>query len=462
MIKAVIFDLDGVLVDAVELHYQAFSRAINLFGFDVPPAIHGLNYNGLPTTVKLEMLSQISSLPRGLHSFINEMKQVYTQELLNQRIKPTLTQINLLKTLRERGMKLAVASNCTRTTVELVLEKLQIRSFFDIVLSKDDVSRSKPDPEIYLRCLRLLNLSEDEVLVVEDSRPGVIAAQKATSNVAVVKSPSEVTLPFLNSQMLKFREQTFLDSRTVEIIIPMAGMGSRFSEAGYTEPKPMIPVLGKPMIQWVIDNLSSQNYRTHFNFIVNRTHLETFDLERRLSEMAPGCQIIPVPNKTEGAACTVLLALDRIALDRPLVIANSDQFVETSFDEFLATSLGSDKDGLIMTFSAHDKKWSFAKLDEKGLVAEVAEKKPISSHATVGIYYFRTAELFQRASYSMIRSNIRTNNEFYVCPVYNELIQAGGKVGIFPIHSGAMHGLGTPEDLNVFLELTKSARAAAA
>ncbi|MFM8269125.1 MAG: HAD hydrolase-like protein, partial [Pseudomonadota bacterium] len=105
MIKGIIFDLDGVLVDAVDLHYQAFSRAIKLFGFDIPPAIHGLTYNGLPTTVKLEMLSQISSLPRDLHPFINEMKQVYTQELLNQKLKPNLTQINLLKALRDRGMK---------------------------------------------------------------------------------------------------------------------------------------------------------------------------------------------------------------------------------------------------------------------------------------------------------------------------------------------------------------------
>lgn len=463
MIKAIIFDLDGVLVDAVSLHYEAFSRAINLFGFEVPPAIHGISYNGLPTTVKLEMLSQVSSLPRGLHSFINEMKQVYTQQLLNHKIKPSLTQINLLKTLRERGIRLAVASNCTRSTVDLVLEKLQIKPFFDVILSKDDVTKSKPDPEIYLRCLKQLGARGDEVLILEDSPPGILAAQKVTSHVSIVKSPSEINLSYLNAQISKFRDQTYLDPRTVEIVIPMAGLGTRFSEAGYQDPKPLIKVDGKPMIQWVIDNLSSKNYRTRFNFIVNRTHLEQFDLERQLSNLAPGCQIISVPNKTEGAACTVLLALDRIAQDRPLVIANSDQFVETSFDEFLKRALGSDKDGLIMTFPATETKWSYARLDESGSVIEVAEKKPISAHATVGIYYFKTAELFQRASFSMIRSNIRTNDEFYVCPVYNELIQAGGKVGIFPISGTAMHGLGTPEDLDLFLErkVNKSWRPAA-
>ncbi|MFM8270122.1 MAG: HAD-IA family hydrolase, partial [Pseudomonadota bacterium] len=352
-------------------------------------------------------------------------------------------------------------SNCTRNTVNLVLEKLQIRPFFHLVLSKDDVSRSKPDPEIYLKCLDQLGLMGDEVLILEDSRPGILAAQKTTANVAVVNNPRDVTLPYLNTQISKFRDQACLDPRTVEIVIPMAGLGSRFSEVGYVDPKPLIEVHGKPMIQWVIDNLSCINYRTRFNFIVNKTHLETFDLDKRLSELAPGCQVIPVPNKTEGAACTVLLAMDRIALDRPLIIANSDQYVDFSFDDFLSSSLGSDQDGMIMTFPANETKWSYAKVDQKGWVIEVAEKKPISSHATVGIYYFKTAELFQRASFSMIRSNIRTNNEFYVCPVYNELIQAGGKVGIFPIPQDAMHGLGTPEDLKLFYPFTKSARALA-
>ena len=454
MIKAVIFDLDGVLVDAVEIHYQAFNRAIQLFGFEVPTAVHGFSYNGLPTTAKLEMLSQVCGLPRGLHGFINEMKQSYTQELLLEKLHPSIAQKNFLKELRSKGLKLAVASNCAKKTVHLVLDKLRISPFFDVILSREDVNASKPDPKIYLECLKRLNLTAQECLIVEDSRPGVIAAKRTTPNVSVVRSPREVSIDFIENEIQTFQNRSGLESPVVEIVIPMAGLGSRFSEAGYQDPKPFIPVNGKPMIQWVVENLSSKLYRTHFTFIVNRLHLESYRMEEKLSQLVPGCNIVTVPGKTDGAACTVLLAMDEIAEDRPLLIANSDQYIDASIDSFLEESLNPAKDGMIMTFPATDKKWSYAKLNSQGLVTEVAEKKPISSHATVGIYFFKTARSFINACHSMIRLDQRTNGEFYVCPVYNELIRAGGKVGIFPIPQNAMHGLGTPEDLDCFLHLS--------
>lgn len=454
MIKAIIFDLDGVLVDAVEIHYQAFNRAIQLFGFEVPNAVHGFSYNGLPTTAKLEMLSQVCGLPRGLHGFINEMKQNYTQEILLERVHPSVSQINFLKELRRKGLKLAVASNCAKKTVHLVLDKLRISPFFDVILSREDVGIAKPDPKIYLECLKRLNLSAEECLIIEDSKPGVIAAKRTTPNVSIVKDPKEVTLEFIESGIHNFQSQRGVESPVIEIVIPMAGLGSRFSEAGYQDPKPFIQVDGKPMIQWVVENLSSQLYRTHFTFIVNRLHLESYRMDEKLSKMIPGCNIVPVPGKTEGAACTVLLAMDEIAQDRPLLIANSDQYVDINIDDFLSSALSPSKDGLIMTFPATDKKWSYAKLNAQGLVSEVAEKKPISQNATVGIYFFKTARSFVDACHSMIRLDQRTNGEFYVCPVYNEFIRAGGKVGIFPISADAMHGLGTPEDLNYFLKVS--------
>jgi dTDP-glucose pyrophosphorylase len=234
----------------------------------------------------------------------------------------------------------------------------------------------------------------------------------------------------------------------------MAGLGSRFKDAGYPDPKPFIPVNGKPMIQWVVENLSSTRYRTHFTFIVNRLHLDSYRLDEKLSKMVPGCNIVTVPGKTEGAACTVLLAMDEIAQDRPLLIANSDQYVDVCIDDFLTIAMHPSRDGLIMTFPASDKKWSYAKVNTEGWVSEVAEKNPISSHATVGIYLFKSAKSFVDACQSMIRLDQRTNGEFYVCPVYNELIRAGGKVSIFPISEEAMHGLGTPEDLDYFLKLS--------
>lgn len=452
MIRGIIFDLDGVLVDTVDLHYKAFNRALKLFGFEIPPAIHGFSYNGLPTQTKLEMLSQVGNLPRGLHPFINEMKQNFTAELINSHIHPQEEQIALFRYLKERGFKLAVASNCTRKTVDLVLERLSLKSYLSVVLSKDDVSQPKPDPCIYHTCLKLLGIESHEAMIVEDSRPGILSAQKACSQVSIVRSSHEVTRNWIQKEIEKYESAPFLDSRVIEIVIPMAGLGSRFQEAGYQDPKPFIPVQGKPMIQWVIENLRSRSYRTHFNFIVNRHHLETYAFEERLSLLAPGSNILAIPGKTEGAACTVMLAMDHIAQDRPLVIANSDQWIDYPFDPFLEMGMKSPGEGLIMTFPASEQKWSYAKTNDLGYVTEVAEKKPISRDATVGIYFFQKASDYTLSCEEMIRKGIRTNGEFYVCPVYNELIRSGGRVRIFPIPKSAMHGLGTPEDLDAFLK----------
>ncbi|NDG26216.1 MAG: HAD family hydrolase [Proteobacteria bacterium] len=452
MIKAIIFDLDGVLVDAVEIHYQAFNRAVQLFGFQIPANLHGFSFNGLPTMTKLEMLSQTCGLPRGLHPFINEMKQTFTQELILEKVAPNSDLKSLLRELRRRGIKLGVASNCVSKTVDLVLNKMQIAQFFDVILSREQVNHPKPHPMIYQACFEKLKIPAHECLILEDSRPGILAAQKACPNVLVIKNPKEVNLGRIENELKKIDAGTFAKEPVVEIVIPMAGLGSRFSEAGYRDPKPLIDVMGKPMIQWVVENLESHQYRSHFTFIVNEIHLKSYRLDDKLSQLVPGCNIVTIPGKTEGAACTVLLALDEISLDRPLVIANSDQYVDFSFDQFLTKAFGSHLDGLILSFPAAETKWSYARVDQLGKVREVAEKKPISDHATVGIYFFKTGQSFVEAAQSMIRLEQKTNGEFYVCPVYNELIRMGADVGLFPIPRNAMHGLGTPEDLDSFLK----------
>lgn len=451
MIKGIIFDLDGVLVDAVTAHFEAFNSALKLFGFEVPPLIHSLHYNGLPTTSKLELLSQSQQLPRSLHPFINEMKQQYTRKLLTQKISPRPQLIETLSQLKSKGYRLGVASNCTRETVSLVLDRLSIDSFFDVVLSKDDVTQPKPNEEIYKKAQSLLGIHSNETLIVEDSIVGVIAAQKASPHVLVLKSPDELCADKIEKAIESTQRRTWEDPRTIEIVIPMAGSGSRFFQAGYKDPKPLIKVFNQTMIQWVVTNLSSHKFKTRFTFIVNKEHMKKYRLKDHLQEIAPGSQIVSIPGKTEGAACTVLLALENLPQDSPLVIANSDQVVDHSFDNFLSYSLSSDQDGMIMTFSDRDPKWSFAKVDSQGQVTEVAEKKPISDQATVGVYYFKKVHDFKAGCMQMIRENKRVNQEFYVCPVYNELIKTNKKVGVYPIRKEEMHGLGTPEDLQNFI-----------
>lgn len=236
----------------------------------------------------------------------------------------------------------------------------------------------------------------------------------------------------------------------LNIIIPMAGRGSRFAVAGYSDPKPLIPINGTPMIQVVINNL--RPVRPHrFIFICQRDHVEAYDLENLLSACAPGCSVVRIEGLTEGAACTVLAAESYID-ESPLMIANSDQYISVSIDEYLRET---DKglDGLIMTMTADDPKWSFVGMRDDGLVTTVVEKQVISSEATVGIYNFARGRDFVDGAKRMIKKNQRVNGEFYVAPVYNELIQNGARIGIMNIgtDTDGMYGLGTPSDLDFFL-----------
>ena len=233
------------------------------------------------------------------------------------------------------------------------------------------------------------------------------------------------------------------------IVIPMAGRGSRFSSAGYSDPKPLIPVNGKPMIQLVIENLTPQQEH-RFVFICQREHVARYDLAAHFAKWAANCEIVMLDGLTEGAACTVLAASAFID-EGPLMIANSDQYVHFPIDAYLDAVRTAD--GLIMTMTADDPKWSFVALDDEGHVTRVVEKEVISNEATVGIYNFSRGLDFVDAAERMIAADERVNGEFYVAPVYNQMIQAGAKIVIQNVGSegNGMYGLGTPADLNSFL-----------
>lgn len=239
----------------------------------------------------------------------------------------------------------------------------------------------------------------------------------------------------------------------LNIVVPMAGRGSRFANAGYTVPKPLIPVGGKPMIQWVIDNVRP-DVPHRFIFICLAEHLRDYpDVPATLRRLCPGCEIVEVAQVTEGAACTVLLARQFIDNDDPLMIANADQFVEIPIDRYLAQMDEQQADGLIMTFWADHPKWSYCRMRPDGTVGQVVEKQVVSNEATVGIYNFRRGCDYVRAADAMIAKNLRVNNEFYVAPTYDQLIEEGRKVVIADTgrEYDGMFGLGTPGDLDFFL-----------
>lgn len=225
----------------------------------------------------------------------------------------------------------------------------------------------------------------------------------------------------------------------------MAGAGKRFQEAGYDKPKPLIDVCGEPMIKRVIDSLSSSDTSTNFIFITQKEHLE-MGLESYLKDKGT---IVTVDKMTEGAACTVLLAEEYIDNNEGLIIANCDQYLKWNFSNFL--NYCESYDGCVVTFNSTNPHHSYIKM-VKGRMTEVAEKVVISDKACAGIYYFKQGKDYVQSAKAMIDKNIRTNNEFYICPVYNELIEWEKDLSIYEIDVNSKHMLGTPEELSIFLD----------
>ena len=451
-IKAVLFDLDGVLVETKTVHFDALNQALADHGFaPITRAEHLHHYDGLKTTEKLARLTRDKNVPLEAHARIWQRKQQLTADALaaaaavhkNDTVRDTLT------ALQSQGLRLACCSNSIRPTVEAVLDRLGVS--FDVVLTNEDVANGKPHPEIYWNAMAALGVLPEETLVVEDSPDGLAAAYRSGAHVLRVASPRDLTPALLADRihtldMSPPRQPRWQHPR-LNVIIPMAGAGSRFERAGYQLPKPLIDVRGKPMIQVVVENLALE---ARFIFVVQKAHRAAYHLDGLLQRIAPGCVVVETDGLTEGAACTALLAEPYIDNDAPLFFANSDQFVEWQAVDFMYKMQESDVDGGIVVFHATDPKWSFARTDDIGVVTQVAEKQPISDLATVGYYYWKRGADFVRYAKQMIARNKRVNNEFYVCPVFNEAIEDGKVLTTFPVQR--MWGLGTPEDLEIFLE----------
>lgn len=243
--------------------------------------------------------------------------------------------------------------------------------------------------------------------------------------------------------------------KKLNILIPMAGAGSRFKKEGYTLPKFLIPVFDEPMIYWVIKNVVSTKIESRLLFITQKQFSEDNNLNKVLYDcpysVGTPYEIIHTDGLTEGAACTVLLAKEQINNDNPLLIINCDQFVKWDKEEFYQYVNETDLDGAILTFKNPnlDPKWSYVKINENGNIIDVQEKKAISTDATVGAYYWKRGSDFVKYAVSMIEKNIRVNNEFYLAPVYNESIQDNRIIK--PYNVDKMFGIGTPSDLEYFL-----------
>jgi HAD superfamily hydrolase (TIGR01509 family) len=449
MIKLIIFDLDGVLVDAKGIHYHTLNTALYQIGkqYIISESEHLSTYDGLKTFEKLNILSARKGLPVESHNTVWKEKQRLTIEAISQ-LQPSSKLVAMCQQLRADGYKLACCSNSIRRSVLVMLSRLGIAEHMDLIYSNEDVRHGKPHPEIYWTAMSALGLLPEDTLVVEDSPHGLLAAQRCGADVLRVKNCQDLTLKKIQTHLK--RKDTLMNTtwqdKNLNVLIPMAGAGSRFEKAGYTFPKPLISVHGAPMIKVVVDNL---NFDAHHIFIAQREHREKYNLTSLLGLISKDCDIIDVDGLTEGACCTTLLAKHLIDNDSPLLIANSDQYLDWNTSEFMYKMQEQDVDAGMVTFRSTHPKWSFAKVDSDGYVTQVAEKNPISDIATAGIYYWKHGRDYVRYAQQMIAQEIRFNNEFYVCPVFNQAISDGKRIKTYDIDG--MWGIGTPEDLNTFL-----------
>lgn len=453
MIKVILFDLDGVLVEARELHYEALNRALGKFGHTITRDEHLSTYDGLPTRRKLELLTETKGLSSDLYDDIWQEKQNQTKRIIEEEFMYDERMMEILVRLKEEGYKMAVCSNSIRETAELMLQKKGLMEYMEFLLSNQDVKNPKPHPEMFLRAMVELGVGPRECLIVEDSHRGREAAHAAAAHICGVENTNDVSYEkiarALSRANEKYQRSQFVpkwQDGDLRIVIPMAGEGKSFQRAGFTFPKPLIDIRGKPMIQWVVENINADG---KFIFVLLKEHLERYSLSHLLKLIAPGCEIVALEKPTEGAALSVLEASHLFDDEHPLAIVNSDQVLEWNSNEFFYAMAADECDGGIVTFESTHPKWSFVKTRDDGFICEVAEKKPISNQATAGVYYFRRGNDFVKHARQMVDLDIRTGGEFFVAPVYNELIKENKKIRAFPIKK--VWSFATPEDLREFL-----------
>lgn len=205
-IKAVLFDMDGVLIEAKDWHYEALNRALNLFGYEISRFEHLTSYDGLPTSMKLQKLTLEKGLPLQLHKFINEMKQQYTVSMIQNLCRPRFNHEYALSKLKSEGYRLAVGSNSIRMTIEMMMDYAKLTDYFDFMLSNQDVKNAKPDPEIYLTAMSKMNIKPENCLIVEDNENGIKAAVASGANVLVVKTVDEVNYDNIKKRILEIEE----------------------------------------------------------------------------------------------------------------------------------------------------------------------------------------------------------------------------------------------------------------
>ena len=310
MLKLIIFDLDGVLVDARELHYEALNQALSSINpkYIIGREEHLSTFDGLPTIKKLKMLTKCKQLPVELYDEVWRLKQEKTIDIISNTFEYDERIRSILLRLRQDGYILAVASNSIRETVNMMLIRKGFAEYFHFFYSNQDVRQPKPNTEMFLQCMIKAGVSPKETLIIEDSHIGRKSAFESGAQVLGVLNSSDITYDKIDGKIKMINAGKISpkwQGNDLNILIPMAGSGKRFQQKGYTFPKPLIDIGGKPMIQVIVENL---NIEANYIFIVQKEHYEKYNLKYLLNLIASNCTVMRVDEVTEGAACTTLLA----------------------------------------------------------------------------------------------------------------------------------------------------------
>jgi HAD superfamily hydrolase (TIGR01509 family) len=453
-IKLIAVDFDGTVCRLQEAHYLSLNKALEAVDpkFTISEEEQVERFEGLSTKRKIEILVAERNFPQDKAQQVFNLKQELTAKAIEETVSYDAQLDDTFEKLRDEGYTLFIASNAIHATIEAGLKKLGIFHHFHKILSNEDVALTKPHPEIFLKAMIEAGADPAETLIIEDSKNGRHSAVRSGAHVCDVDHSGHTTYTNIKATIkraeAKNKPIAWSAKQTVNVLLPCAGMGSRL-RAKYQLPKPLIDIAGKPMIQRVVEDL---NIEANYIFIVQQEHYDQYNLGAYLKLIVPGCTILCTNGLTEGAACTSLLAKELIDNDKHLLIANSDQLLDWDSSSFMYQMLSSNSDGGILTFEReNDPKWSYVKLDAKGHVCELAEKKPISNKATVGIYYFNKGSDYVKAAEEMIAANDRSNGEYYIAPVYNYMIKDQKKITTFDIAEDKFHPTGTIEDLEKVL-----------
>ncbi|MFM7469613.1 MAG: glycosyltransferase family 2 protein [Vampirovibrionales bacterium] len=245
--------------------------------------------------------------------------------------------------------------------------------------------------------------------------------------------------------------------QALNVLVLLAGSSQAFTQQGFVYPKYLTEVRERPLVQYVLESfqplMTSTTLAPSFHFLMLKDDADTFHLDHVIKLLMPEASMILVEGNTKGAACTALLAVDTIDTETPLLVVNGDHLVQNAYPEAIEHFMQQTLEGGIVTFESVHPRFSYVRLDDtQTYVLEVAEKRPISKHATAGVYYFAQGKAFVQSAMRMIEKDAHVNGHYYLAPSYNELILAGGKVGIYPIPRPHYTALATPDDVKAFMQ----------